>query len=820
MLRGLPLLRINHSLNADWTLDQTQVSIRQDQYGMNDILEHTRHPWLDILYETVLDPMIWFLVIASLLFFALNKTTSAFILLFAIIPIGGMDAFLHWRTQVSTQSLSSRLLAKARVIRDNREYVIPARELVPGDLIIVKSGEYFPADGIIIEAQNAQVDESSLTGESFPVAKKPLISTPYAIEEPLVDYQYWGLVGARLLTGEVRLRVVYTGKETLYGEIVLSVLHTKQVRTPLQLAVAQLVFFLIVIASIFCLLLAIIRYAQGFGLIDAFLSAATLAVVALPDEFPMTFTFFLGVGVFRLAKKHALVSRAVSVENIGRITTICTDKTGTLTEGQFQIAKLYPESTIAEIDLLQSAILASREDSADPLDIAIFSRSINKLQLEKLNVFPFTEDRKRETAIYQSNNVLLAVTKGAPETILPMTNLTDAQLQHWYERVLTIAQDGYKVIAVARCELLESTAFVEPLQHYAFLGLIAFDDPPRPAVPEALRVCQQAGIHVVMITGDHPVTAKKIAQQIGLGGIEPTVVTAQAAERHIRTTDWLKNIDVIARAIPSQKLAIVNALRDQGEIVAVTGDGVNDVPALRAADVGIAMGERGTQSAREAASIVLLDDNFESIVNAIREGKQLFRNLKLSFFYLLLVHIPYVISATLVPLLGFSLLYYPIHIVCIELFIHPTCILAFQHLPSDSMLTQQQNHKRDFRFFSSRDWRCIAMMGGIASLIVMLAYLSVLSYTQNEALARANAFLAVGINHLALTYGLTGLKTVASRWILAVSGFALFALLQISSLYPDIMQMQPPSLLSYLILGGLGVILAWLTQKLPNMINE
>src|SRR5579885_687110 len=322
MFRLLPVDRINKSLSPDWSLSGEDVALRREQYGANDIVDKVRHPWLDLARETILDPMIWFLLAASLLFAMLSKYSSSVIMLLATIPIGGMDAFLHWRTQVSTQALSSRLITYARVVRQGRELIIASRDIVPGDLVIVRAGEYFSADGIIVVANNVQVDESSLTGEAYPVTKQALTQLPELQQEILIDYHHWGFVGTRLLTGQAMLRVVYTGKETIYGEIVTSVLTTRQDRTPLQNAIARLVLMLIIVALIFCIVLAVVRYYQGFGMIDALLSAATLAVVALPDEFPMTFTFFLGVGVYRLAKKHALVRRAVSVENIGRITCI------------------------------------------------------------------------------------------------------------------------------------------------------------------------------------------------------------------------------------------------------------------------------------------------------------------------------------------------------------------------------------------------------------------------------------------------------------------------------------------------------------------
>lgn len=816
MFRHLPLARINHSLLSSWSLDDQRADENRRHYGSNDILEKSGHGWLGLLRDTLLDPMIWFLFVTGMLFLWLREYTESLILLMAIIPIGGMDAFLHWRTQVSTQALSSRLVTYATVIRAGKECCIPATELIPGDLVIVTAGHYFPADGIILEATNVQVDESSLTGEAFPVLKSPLNALPQGEFSPLIGYQHWGMVGTRLLTGRAVIRVVYTGKETLYGEIVASVQEAHYQRTPLQQALMRLVVTLIIVATGLCVLLSVIRFYQGFGLVDAILSGATLAVAALPDEFPMVFTFFLGVGVYRLAQKHALVRRAVSVENIGRVTTICTDKTGTVTEGHFHIAALRLAENISQHTLLQCARLAARRESHDPLDAAILDTHNNHDDdihgLTLLHTYPFTEDRKRETAIYAKNNGMLIVSKGAPETLLAKSILDAQQLDDWQHQVTDLAREGYKVIGCVRYQSRSHIAD-EPDQAYEWLGLIAFMDPPRQEVYAAIQYCQMHRLHVLMITGDHPDTARTIAAKIGLGNGAPNVITAEEADDilHERGGAFLRNVHVIARAVPAQKFAIVNALKRLNEVVVVTGDGVNDVPALRAADIGIAMGERGTQSAREAASIVLLDDNFGSIVNAINEGRQLFKNLQLSFKYLLMIHIPYVLSATLIPLFGFPLLYYPIQIVWIELFIHPTCMLVFQALPDNSLSTNDRLSMRRISFFSTFDWWGISVVGAYTTVMVLLAYLITLRITEDPAAARANAFAAVGLTHIALTIGLSRLKNMTSRVVIAASCVMLFGLVQVPAI-SHYFNMQPPNLITWAALALASVVtgvLAW-----------
>jgi Ca2+-transporting ATPase len=786
MRRKIPLSRINYSLSSDWNLSNADAKKRRSEYGTNDIVEVHTNRWLELAINTAKDPMIWFLVATSLLFAILKNYDQAIILFAATIPLIGMDAFLHWRTQISTQSLRSHLATYATVIRSDSENTILAREIVPGDLVVVASGMPFPADGIIVAGKNIQVDESALTGEAFPVQKKMLTDIPLGASEFGIESDHWGFAGTRLLTGQVLLRVVFTGQESFYGEIVTSAMQSGQARTPLQIAIAKLVYVLIVTATIFCIILVWVRYAQGFGLVDAILSAATLAVAALPDEFPVVFTFFLGVGVYRLARKKALVRRAVSVENIGRITYICSDKTGTMTQGRFQLARYFPGKGFDEQYLLSLARLASRIESGDLLDLAIIEEA-NKQNLkspECLATFPFTEDRKRETGISQYNSPhlqqFLVATKGAPETILSLLTLSQSEKQQLQKSVAELAALGYKIIACAQCVIkatpTQHVDHVEPQTDYQFVGLLAFSDPPRKGVPEAVKLCRDHNIRVLMITGDHPGTARAVACEIGLGGKNPKVILAEDVTAYLQKNgNNLRTVDVIARAIPSQKLEIVTTLQSWGEIVAVTGDGVNDVPALKAGDVGIAMGERGTQSAREIADIILLDDNFDSIVHAIAEGRQLFKNLQLSFKYLLMIHTPFVISAALIPLLGYPLLYYPIHIVFIELIIHPTSLLVFQDLPQNHNFGPAAPQTR-IHLFSGIDKLQMVIIGILTTLVVIL------SFTLHERVSvtygRALAFAALCFTSVAITIGLVGFRSWPARIITSVTMIATILVIQ------------------------------------------
>ena len=783
MFRMLPVSRIEKFIKSERGLTTDEVTSCFKQYGHNEIIEVTKAQWWALLIDTMRDPMLWFLLGTALLFLFLGNYVEAIILLLAMIPLIGMDLYLHRRTRASTEGLSSRLAASARVKRDGKVVDIPATELVPGDLVLLAAGQNVPADAIMISADSVQVDESTLTGEAHPVRKQAFVfSDDSSASDVPVDIIHWVYAGTRVLTGSATILIVYTGAETLYGEIVRSASHGKHERTPLQNEIGNLVGVLIVAATILCLMLAWIRFRQGFGVIDAVLSAVTLAVAALPEEFPVVFTFFLGVGVFRLAKQRALVRRAVAVENIGRVSCICTDKTGTITEGILHLTHHFPNHVFNEETLLTVASIASRKETGDPLDLAILQ--VAPSTHLRLATFPFTENRKRETTVWRNDKgALVAATKGAPETILGMCTLEQSERSEWEAKVIELAQSGHKVIACAEREIHEvDLTGAEPERGFNFAGLLAFEDPVREGVVEAIQVCRDSGIHIIMVTGDHPATARAVAQEIGLGCGSPRVIEASELEYLTREKDIdLKQVDVIARAIPSQKLNLVKELQSLGEIVAVTGDGVNDVPALQAADIGFAMGERGTRSARDVAAIVLLDDNFRTLIHAIVEGRQLFHNLKLSFAYLLMIHIPLVVTAALIPLAGYPLLYLPVHIVWLELIIHPTALLVFQDVARTTHLNKfQKLHQH--RFFSRREWFVIASAGLVVTLMIIAGYEFSLGTGRNVEHARAMTLMMLSFASVALTIILGGIVRRVSQVMIILTIMLTLLLVQVPML--------------------------------------
>lgn len=782
MVLNLPSDRLSE-LGGREGLRSPEVVARRKTYGPNDIIEVPGNPWRELAEDTAKDPMIWFLLATALVYLVLGSGVEAFTLFGAIAPLVGMDAFLHRRTQASTAGLRRHLAGPATVHRDDRWIEVPAVELVPGDLVRVESGASFPADGVLVSVRDLQVDESSLTGEAYPVRKRALDHPPGARSragDGVEDVQC-GFAGTRVLAGSATLRVVFTGGETLYGEIVRMAVRGDKAPTPLQAAISNLVSRLLAGAAALCAILAFVRLRQGHGWLDAIVSAATLAVAALPEEFPVVFTVFLGVGVYRLAKRKALVRRAVSVENIGRVSCICSDKTGTITEGRLRLSRVLPNEGASESTVLRLAALASRSETGDPIDVAIHEKAaeagLDFATPERAATFPFTEIRRRETVVLLGNGDRMAVTKGSPESVLALCAASEEEKASWLEKTRALSGEGRKVLACASRGLDAGWVGGEPDRDYRLEGLVAFEDPIREGVREAIATCRDGGIRVILVTGDHPATARAVAARLGLGAPAPRVVTGEELGPEGEVSIDLASLDVVARALPVQKLALVRALRERGEIVAVTGDGVNDVPALQAADIGVAMGQRGTRSAREVSSIVLLDDDFSSIVHAIAEGRQLFRNLQLSFQYLLMIHIPLVLTATLIPLAGYPLLYLPIHVVWLEAIIHPTALLVFQELPSGNELLGA-SPRREGRFFSTRDWLLIGAVGVLTSVLVAASYDRSLGIRGDVEHARAMALTALILASAAITAISSRLRSISAVVVAGASLLSAVLLVQ------------------------------------------
>ncbi len=666
------------------------------EHGPNRWVPHDRWASLRAAAKMLLDPMAVMLAIAAVLYWLLGETRDALILGIALIPVLGVDVFLEARSRAALKKLAAAASPAAYVVRDGRMTTVPLADVVPGDLLALTEGHVAGADGTVVWAANLSMDESTLTGESEPQAKRPSTKD----EAPAAETRLYA--GSLAITGHGFGQVTATGQQTAYGNIASLLADTPTSLSPLQQHASRLAGRIAVGAIGVAVLLFASGVWRGQPWTEALLGAASLAMAAIPEEFPLILTLFLSMGAWRLAGKGMLVRRLASVETLGATTVICTDKTGTLTRGEFVVTEhQLLDASLPEAEFLERALLACEHHPADAMEKALLdyaeARGVSHEALvgrwALLRDYDFDPVGKHMSHVWRdekSGEIVIAA-KGALEGVLAHAAAGAEERTRLIDANARMADRGLRVLAVAGRRAPEPGADRDADEHALIVhGLIGFQDPLRPEVPAAVAECQRAGMQVKMITGDHALTAHAVAEAAGIVHDDATIVTGdqlEALEEPARSARIAQSA-ILARISPAQKLLIVDALKKMGAIVAMTGDGVNDAPALRRADIGIAMGRRGTDVARATADLVLLDDNFASIVATVREGRHIHQNIQRAFLYLVAFHVPIVILAALVPLLGLPLLLLPIHLVWLELIVHPVSALLFQAEPATDAVMQ------------------------------------------------------------------------------------------------------------------------------------
>ncbi len=677
-------------------LSVEEAAARLQAFGPNRLVAKERLAWLKRFFSLVADPMALMLGAAAALYFLLGDTSDGVIMAIALVPVLGVDVFLDVRSGAALAKLAEAVAPLAQVVRGGALRTIPTLDLVPGDMLALREGDVVHADGVVLVAANLALDESSLTGESEPQAKSPAPTTESARTASQKVF-----AGSLVLAGHGYAEIVATGARTRFGNIAALMAGADSSRTPLQMRTMKLVRALSIAALLVAAGVFTMALAHGHGWKEGLLEAISMAMAAIPEEYPLVLTLFLSVGAYRLGKKGMLVRRLASVETLGATTVICTDKTGTLTEGHFvldELVRLSPD--LEDSDLLEVAVMASEPDPVDPMERAIDVRAkangVDPAAVRKSwkldHDYDFDPIGKHMshgwTSLDGSRSCVAA--KGALEGVLVHCKVSDTERATAEAENSRLAAAGMRVLAVARkVEARLGGAREVDEASLRLVGLLGYRDPLRTEVPAAVGECQAAGIRIKMITGDHALTAGAIARAAGLAhpeavvtGDELTKVSGEAFAQKVRDST------LFARISPAQKYAIVEALKASGEVVAMTGDGINDAPALRLADIGISMGKRGTEVARAASDLVLLDDDFASIVSTVREGRHIFTNIQAAFLYILAFHVPIVAMALLAPMLGMPLLLLPVHLVWLELIIHPVSAVVFQAEPAPPGLMQ------------------------------------------------------------------------------------------------------------------------------------
>jgi Ca2+-transporting ATPase len=677
-------------------LSAAEAAARLARDGPNRIVPEAKGRRIKRLLGPLADPMVALLLIAAPTYLAIGDTTDAVVAFAALVPIAAVGWLLESRAERTLDKLRRLTSPTTIALRDGTPSEVRTEEVVAGDIVWLHEGDVVPADASIVELTQLLVDESALTGESLPAGK-----TTDARSD---DGKVWA--GTTVLSGRAVVRVDVTGPATRYGRIGALVAGVRQPATPLQRSLARLVAALTVVAAVFCFAVVAAELAHGNGWGQALIAGVSLAIAAIPEEFSMIYTLYLALGAWRLAQQRALVRRLPSVETLGSTTVICTDKTGTLTHGRLSVSGLWTADgtragdgalTAAEVELLEAAALACEPQPFDPLDVAIldFARShgIDTAALHGGDLvadWPFDPADKYVTHVWRhASNEHRVAAKGSIEGLVRHASALPSVLAAADAANDAFAADGMRVVGVGGASVPGASGDRERDEaRLRFLGLVAFSDPIREGVAEALAECRDAGIRVIMITGDHSATAHAVAEGLDLphqaDGVD-LIATGGDLDRADgdRIELLAASANVFARTRPEQKHLLVQALRRRGEVVAMTGDGINDAPALREADIGVAMGHRGTEVAREAASLVLVDDNFATIVAAVRDGRRIFDNLTRAFAYLIAFHPPLLLGALVIPLLDRPLLLLPVHLVLLELLLHPVVSLVFQADPAD-----------------------------------------------------------------------------------------------------------------------------------------
>jgi P-type Ca2+ transporter type 2C len=761
------------ALPAHSGLSELEAAARLVREGPNELPAARPRSIVAIALDVLREPMLLLLVIAAALYLVLGEPQEALLLGGSVILVIGISLYQTHRTERALDALRDLSSPRALVIRDGEQRRIPGRDVVPGDVLVLAEGDRVPADGVMLASMSLAVDESLLTGESVSV-RKTTWDGRTEIGRPGGDDQPFVYSGTLVVRGQGIAEVRATGARTELGRIGTALQTIASEPTPLQRATGQIVRVMATVGLLVCTVIVLIYGIVRGDWLAGLLAGITLAISILPEEFPVVLTIFLALGAWRIAQRGVLTRRVPAVETLGAATVLCVDKTGTLTQNRMAVRALDVAGQVQWVDdsaaalpeacheLVEFAILASQSAPFDPMEHALKALGEGTLSGTEhlhadwtlLHEYPLSPALLALSHVWRSpsGRDYVIATKGAPEAIADLCHLNPAQAATLLAQVAALADHGLRVLGVAKAYFQPEA--LPPEQHaFAFqlVGLVGLEDPIRLTVPAALVECYRAGLRVVMITGDYPGTARHIADQIGLHPADAVLTGAeldQLDDDALR--ERLRTVNVFARVVPEQKLRLVQALKADGEIVAMTGDGVNDAPALRAAHIGIAMGARGTDVAREAAALVLLDDDFASIVQAVRLGRRIFDNLKKAMAYLVAVHVP-IAGVALVPVLfGLPLVLAPPHVVFLELIIDPACSLAFEAEPDEEDVMERPPRDPAEPLFSPRTI-ALSVLQGLGVLLVVLGVFGVvLARGQGELEARAMTFTTLIVANLAL----------------------------------------------------------------------
>jgi Ca2+-transporting ATPase len=728
-------------------LSDEEAARRLEEEGLNSIPSGKKRTVFRIAYDILKEPMFLLLVGAGVIYLILGDLQEALILLSFVVLVMGITFYQEHRTERALDALKDLSSPRALVIRSGRQVRIAGVEVVRDDILVLAEGDRVPADAVLFVCSNLMIDESLLTGESVPVRKLPC-EGPLLMHKPGGDDLPSIFAGTLVVKGHGTAQVKATGAATEMGKIGRALEEIEPESTLLQKETRRVVLDIALLGLALCTLAFIVYGATRNDWLEGLLVGIALAMAVLPEEFPVVLTVFLTLGAWRISRNQVLTRSMPAVETLGSATVLCVDKTGTLTVNRMTVSKIMAGDSSCDIDgsdsqslpeefheLVEFSVLASQKDPFDPVEMAITQlgeRALgntehlhNDWTLER--EYPLSAKLLALSHVWRSpdGQEYVIAAKGAPEAIADLCHLEEAQKEALWWHIDELASQGLRLLGVAKASF--TLGYLPGDQHdfvFEFLGLVGLEDPVRPTVSDSIRECYTAGIRVIMITGDYPGTAQHVAREIGL---EPSDLFITGSELDgmddAELGERISSVNIFARAVPEQKLRIVRALKANGEVVAMTGDGVNDAPALKAANIGVAMGGRGTDVARESAALVLLDDDFSSIEKAVKSGRRIYDNLKKAMSYIIAIHVP-IAGISMIPVLfKLPLVLSPILIAFLEIIIDPACSLLFEAEPEEEDIMRRPPRKPDERIFNKRNV-VISLLQGLSVLLLVAGVFS------------------------------------------------------------------------------------------------
>ncbi len=742
-------------------LTPSQVLEAREKYGYNRLDYKKENPFWEAIKSLAKEPMVLLLLVASSIYFISGKIGDGIFLASAIVLVAAISLYQDSRSRNALEKLKHFSQPNCKVIRDGEVVEIKSDDLVVGDSLMVEEGTAISADGVIVHSNDFSVNESILTGESLPVYK----------DQSKEDHFIYR--GTTVSSGLAIATITAIGSATKLGKIGKSLESIQEERTPLELQIGNFVKKMVIAGAVVFLIVWAINYFKTYDILDSLLKALTLAMSILPEEIPVAFTTFMALGSWRLMKMGIVVKQMKTVETLGSATVICTDKTGTITENKMSLAGLYvlasqktskPEDALGDDEkaLIRLAMFASEPIPFDPMEMVLHEAYANAVTDDErphyhmVHEYPLGGKPPMMTHLFENESgQRIIAAKGAPEALMPISNLTDAEKQQIEAAANALAVNGYRLLAVGEATFAGNDFPAEQQQfQFQFKGIVAFYDPPKKNIQAVLEDFYKAGIAVKIVTGDNAATTAAIAKQVGFRGYDKSISgdelmqlsDAELQERVIST-------QVFTRMFPEAKLKIINALKAKNEIVAMTGDGVNDGPALKASHIGIAMGKKGTEIAKEAASLILLEDDLSKMVDAVAMGRKIYTNLKKAIQYIISIHIPIVLTVFLPLALGwiYPNIFSPVHIIFLELIMGPTCSIIYENEPMEKNTMIQKPRPFTNTFFNWKELTTSIIQGLMITVGTLLIYQYAVYQGFSETITRTMVFTTLIAANIFLT---------------------------------------------------------------------